>query len=275
MVSCGAEKSDESKSVASNSQITEESEEQVELTDSLDTGIINTMEDLEDTIEIEAYEPTELSRQFSHPIDACLQSNKVESLIIPPGKDDDEYAEFASIPQEAFDEFNKEEKLIYCLKYPEWFDQVCAESMPYDPNRLKIELPWDDSGRSMSTRQDDFISDNAKYVLSTLSSCIGDNDDIPESYLRIFNWLHYTDYIPQLLNKYKSSRNTYYLTLCIEMMKTDEYNPYYEWAKNTPLNEPEFEVYMTGIELTDEIEASLLELIGSYYKSTDRTNSPV
>lgn len=229
----------------------------------------------EDSADIEVFEPTELSKHFTHPIDDCLQSNKVESLIIPPGKDDDEYAEFASIPAEAFDALNNEEKLIYCLKYPEWFDQVCAESMPYDPKRLKSDLPWDNSGRSMSTRQEGFIKDHPGYVLETITDCIGSSNVISEGYLRLFSWLHYTEYIPQVLEKYKSSKNTNYLTLCMEMMRKDEYPPYFEWIKTTPFNEPEFDVMMAGIELTDEIESSLLKLIKQYYSSENRTDSTI
>lgn len=224
----------------------------------------------EDSADIEVYEPTELSKQFKHPIDDCLQSNKVESLIIPPGKDDDEYAEFASIPTQAFNELNKEEKLVYCLKYPEWFDQVCAESMPYDPERLKTELPWDNSGRSMSTRQDEFIKNNASFVLAKITDCIGTSDEINDDYLRLFGWLHYTDYIPDLLEKYKNSHNTYYLTLCIVLMQNDEYAPYYDWIKTTPFNEPNFDVMMTGIELTEEIESSLIALVQDYYASINQ-----
>ena len=56
-----------------------------------------------------------------------------------------------------------------------------------------------------------------------------------------------------------------------EYMIDDEYMPYHEWLKTTPFAEQDYEIMMIGIELTDEIESSLIELIQSYYDSEDRT----
>ncbi len=255
LYSCSSEKKEDTEEATQNeSQVEEEPKESAEESDEKEEEITN---------QLEEEEPEELSETI-----LCMESEKVAGLIKePPGpesEDFDEMAEFKMISESEWNGLTQDEKFVYCFAYPEWFDQVCAESAPYRDDYLFSSLPWDNSGASMSTRQSDFIRENRVFVVDRIFECVEMNYKISDTFLRELRNLGAYEKIPFLIELYDHTNNNYILSFFLELMADDEFEAYQTWYENSEFFE-NYETEYTGVLLTDQMEMEIKQMANDYY----------
>jgi hypothetical protein len=247
---CGSESKETEEAEVQSKPEVEQTEVPIDTVSELDEGLP------EETEVIEDLQPV-----------LCLESEKVDALIKDPdpeSEDYDEMSEFQMISEADWNSLSQDEKFVYSFAYPEWFDQVCAESSPYNEDYLFGRLPWDNSGASMSTRQSEFLKKNRAFTMDRIWECVVQQGKVSEAYLRALRDLEGYEMIPSLAQLYAKTENNYILSYFIELMANDDFDPYMEWHKKSDFFES-FEAEFTGVELTKDMEVEILQLADNYY----------
>ena len=223
--------------------------------------------------EIEQLETMKLPTHYYHFLQKCVPGHELESLVLSDSVENDYGGWDKTITEEQFEDLSMESRLLYCMKFPESWDQICAPSPSYDEGKVYSSLPFDDSGESWSNRQYEFIHDNRDFVVNTILDCVEEHHDLDLDGYNTLSALDAYEAIPILHDLYVRGelKHSYTLALFIEFM--NEFEPYTTWADESSLWEPEdlteeeemWGVYYTGVNLTEEIEEKILDLALQFY----------
>lgn len=253
----------------------------------VNSDTINAIEDLEDF----ESDDEDLSNKMAsgpfihlfHEIQICYSSDNLDMLEFEDSLENDLEGYIPRLSESQFNSLSTKEALIYCLIYPEDFEQICAEPPSVEPGKLYPYLSFDSDGEMMSDRQFKFIKDNRDEVLNLIVACIKESS-FSDDYYEIFYSLGAYEHIPFLIETYEEGAYTdnYILTLLINLMEKKEYEPFRKWVdevdlwayeetdeEEDDLDEFFMDAYMFGITLTDDKRDKILSFVRDFYNEIE------
>lgn len=151
-------------------------------------------------------------------IDLCYWSEDLMELMIEDTSDN-EFIAFQLLTDEQFAGLTTEEKFIYSIKFPEEFDQICAEMEPRKEDYLYGEINLDFSGETYSERQYKFLYENPSQTIALVMSCIQNQEAIAVPYRHLLKDLEAVQAMPIIIEVYKKTKDSDYLSLLLEIMR--------------------------------------------------------
>lgn len=130
-----------------------------------------------------------------------------------------------------------EEKFTWCMAFPESFMQICTVFF-YDSVQYKIlrYLPISSLEASMSQRQREFLKENRALTIRLMGETIHDSVFVGYNYKKQIKELHAVELVPQVISNYKKTGDKDLLTLLIELLEKDQYQPWLDSEISQEMN---------------------------------------
>ncbi|MGN6421194.1 MAG: hypothetical protein ACTHMC_27010 [Pseudobacter sp.] len=152
--------------------------------------------------------------------------NKVKKLAKEADTDRNSFVA-NPLQEAALSTLSPEEKFTWCMAFPESFMQICTV-FSYDSVEYKIlrYLPISSLEAAMSKRQRDFLKENRALTIRLMGETMYDSVFVGFNYKKQIKELHAVELVPQLISNYKRTGDKDLLTLLIELMEKDQYQPW-------------------------------------------------
>lgn len=207
-------------------------------------------------------------------LEACLISGNQEFYDrFKKTKLDFESTYVYKISNNKLKSFTLKEKIIYCIYFPETYNQICDI---IEDHKAKFIYPYIDSDHfehETSDRQLKILRDNRDSVIRYISLCFKSSESITNSEIWFLAQLNAYECMPDLLSLFSKNSNNEILTYCMLLMKKDKFEQFLKskeykglYAKTSKSKELYYDDHQRHIRRTPEVVSNILALSNQYYK---------